>query len=570
MYSIDWLMPSPPPLLHVLLVRQTLRDERPGCQRHHRHHQEQVREFLVEHVVAPAGMEPGEEKVQAVCHEQHRGLQRRGGGDDALELGHLVPGGDPRLGKHRQHLGVRDQALLLVVLRGLGRPPRVEPSLVQRHNLVRRRSHENLVSRHPLRAVRRGHHRRRGPDVVALAHDAQRRRRQRAHRLRLVIANQRRPHELAHRRALPVFGVVEHLEHAHRVPPSLGVEVVVRDPVLAHDGVHRSLRVGVSNPVEHPAGGGVDEVRRDGGLARGRILGGGGDEDDVGREVLEERGPVAEDAGPAVDDLVGGLGGVSHDLSNLGREPLRPRLRRAVGRGSFAGGFVHRRGQEAVPAELVPLLVHGVVRDPGPVGVRGVTSVGRRREHVRRRSRGVHQKRRRRLVRVFRVFVGGARQREDVRSLKGEDDVGLDLPGVEVDDDGAGLGTPGGVRVRRGAHDQRVLAVPGLVPGRSPTVHRGVRIRARGLTLRVDAAAEEVAPEHAAVAVVQRRQRAGGGERDDLPAEAVGVSRGEELRAAAASEPGELRHLVRRGALDPGLDREHLRSEALLERGSHA
>jgi hypothetical protein len=158
------------------------------------------------------------------------------------------------------------------------------------------------------------------------------------------------------------------------------------------------------------------------------------------------------------------------------------------------------------------------------------------------------------------------REGQDVRGGEGEDDVGLDLARVEVDDDGAGFGSPRRRVVDGGAHDERVLRIPRLVPRGSPAVHGGVFVGTRGCTLRVDAAAEEVAPEHAAVSVVQGHEGTRGGEGDDLSAEAVGVARGEELGASAASEPRELLHLVLGRAFDPSLDREHLLAEALLER----
>ena len=179
----------------------------------------------------------------------------------------------------------------------------------------------------PLGGVRRRHHRRRRSDVIALSHDAKRRRRHGRRRLRLVATHQRRVHEIAHRGALSVLRVVEHLQHAHRVPPRLGVEVVIHHPILAHHRVHGPARLGVTHAIEHATGGGVEQVRAHGGLLRRRVGGRGGDKDDVRAEVLEQRGPISEHAHPRVDHLVGGFRGVSDDISHFGGKFRRPRVR---------------------------------------------------------------------------------------------------------------------------------------------------------------------------------------------------------------------------------------------------
>mmetsp|Transcript_37693 Transcript_37693/g.93716 ORF Transcript_37693/g.93716 Transcript_37693/m.93716 type:complete len:434 (+) Transcript_37693:553-1854(+) len=429
---------------------------------------------------------------------QHGGLQARRRRLDPAQPAHLVHGGDPRRGKDGQHLRVRDEALLAVLHGGLGGAPRVKEALVQRHHLVCAGAHQHLVRGDAAVAVRGGHHGGGGAHKIALAHDAQGRRRQAADALGLVVAHQRRVHEVAHGGALAVLGVVEHLQHAHCVTAGAGVEVVVDDPVLAHHGMHGPARLGVAHAVQHAPRGGVQQVHAHRRLRVARAFGSRGDEDDVGAEVLEEGAAVPQHAHPAVDHLVGGLGCEPHDVAHVGGEPGGPGLGRGVTRRSELSGR-----QQRVPANLGRRLVHGEVRHARPVGMCGGARVLCRRKHVRHRPPRVHQQHGAGLVVV--IPPGAPRQRQHVRGGEGQHHVAHHGAGVQVHHHRARLEPAGGGRRRGGAQNQGMLrgVVVVLLARGPPRQHGTVVVRRGGVPQGVGPAAQEAAPHHAPVAVVQ-------------------------------------------------------------------
>ena len=151
-------------------------------------------EIVVQGVERRGGRHASTEDVQTVREEVDVGFELGGGGDDAPETDDGVAVGDPRRREDGDDFGIRNEALLSIGGRRLGRTTRIEKSLVYGGDLVVGGGDEHGGFGDPALGAGDGEELGLGADVIALADDAQSGRRERGRRLVLRRAEYRLVH----------------------------------------------------------------------------------------------------------------------------------------------------------------------------------------------------------------------------------------------------------------------------------------------------------------------------------------------------------------------------------------
>lgn len=167
-------------------------------------------EIVVQGVKGRGWGDASDEDVQTVGEEVDVGFELGRGGDDAAETGDGVAVGDPGGWEDGDDFGIGNEALLSIGGRRLGWTTRIEKSLVHGGDLVVGGGDEDGGFGDSALGAGDGEELGLGADVIALADDAKRGRRERGRRLVLRRAEYGIVHQTSHREPASVFAVVKH------------------------------------------------------------------------------------------------------------------------------------------------------------------------------------------------------------------------------------------------------------------------------------------------------------------------------------------------------------------------